>query len=959
MALLSPGVEITVIDESFYDSSVAGTIPLIVVATASNKFTPSGTALASMTTAQKAGKLYLATSQRDLMQAYGNPIFYSSGGTPVHGYELNEYGLHAAYSFLGISNQAYVLRADIDTTDLLPSSTPPVSLPVNGTFWFDLSATSFGVFQSNGNSVPGHAWVSKSVTPVSAGDTTLATVDSVSMMVPVSGFGSNGDFGIVVSNTNNFLFEKIAGIWYKVGSTGWKAARPTIVRGSINPSPVTAGHTFSINGTLITLTGGSVASVVSDINTALASASVTNIVASLSSGALVITHTAGSNLVITVGTGTPLTTLGITAQTYKGVSTYHTNDASYPTNSVMGDVWVKGSASNNGASYVVRTFNAVTAGWDQVAAPFYPFDSTVIDGTSGKDAAAIAAGIISAGSLYVGYDQSNGVTQLRRHNGVNFDALSYEASVNAPNGGTANGALWYSTNFMVDIMVSDGLNYRGYRNVYPNTNPRGVFVQSVAPTVQSDGTALVDNDLWINTSELDKYPRIRRYSASAMKWLLVDNTDQTSPFGVIFADARQDSGTAFTGQVSTGYSYNSEDAEDLLMSDYVDPDAPDGRTVPAGMLLFNTRYSTYNVKQWVSNHFNVGGWDDDTNYAVTTYTVGDGRFTFAALPTLGRWLTVSGNSADGSPHMGRRAQRAMIVRAMADALNNSEEARSEVIDFNLIAAPGYPELIDEMVTLNTDQKNTAFVVGDTPSRLQPLGQAISDWANNSANSPSMGEDGLTIANPYVGLYYPWGLSTNVDGTDIMVPPSTMALRVMAYNDQVSYPWFAPAGFQRGLITNASSVGYLTEEGEYQTAVLSEGLRNVCFAAKINPIAYIPNRGLVVFGQKTLSPVSSALDRVNVARLTNYLAVALDSLAKPFLFQQNDQQTRDSFRSAIERFLSGLVGLRAIEDFAVTCDLTNNTRERINRSELWADVAILPTKSVEFIFIPLRYTNDAI
>jgi len=193
----------------------------------------------------------------------------------------------------------------------------------------------------------------------------------------------------------------------------------------------------------------------------------------------------------------------------------------------------------------------------------------------------------------------------------------------------------------------------------------------------------------------------------------------------------------------------------------------------------------------------------------------------------------------------------------------------------------------------------------------------------------------------------------------MVPPSTLALRVFAYNDQVAYPWFAPAGFSRGLVTNASSVGYLTSEGEYQTCLLSEGLRDALYVEKINPIAFIPNRGLVIFGQKTLSPTTTALDRVNVARLCNYLAVALDALAKPFLFQQNDTQTRDGFKASIDRFLSGLVGLRAIEDYAVQCDLENNTRERINRSELWADVAILPIKSVEFIYIPIRLTNDTI
>ncbi len=956
MALLSPGVEITIIDESFYDSSTPGSIPLIVIATADNKFTPSGTAIAPMTDPAKAGKLYQATSQRDLVQAFGNPIFYASGGTPLHGYELNEYGLHAAYSFLGVSNQAFILRANIDTTSLIPNSTPPRGLPVNGTYWLDTAETAFGLFQSNGNAVPGSAWTNKAVKVATDDDTVSAVVDTVTMFVPKPTFGVNGDFAIVVQNTNNFMFEKLDGAWYKLGSTGWKAEHPTIVRSTVNPANVTGGQTFSINGTVITLTGGNAATVASDITTA----SIAGISATVTSGALVITNATGGDIVIANGTGTALTTLGIAAKTHKGVTVVFTNDASYPAGSVVGDIWIKGSVTNTGADYALKVYNAASGAWERVTVLFFPFNSTVADGTTGKDAAALGAGINGLGAIYVGYDATNGVIQLRRFNGTNFVALSYEASEDSPTSETLPGALWYSTDFRADIMVSDGIHYRGYKNVYPNTNPAGVFLQGSAPTKQSDDTSLVDNDLWINTAELDQYPRLRRYSTLTMKWQLVDTTDQTSPFGVIFADARQDSGVAFTGQDVTGYAYNSELTEDMLVSDYMDPDAPDGRTVPAGMLLFNTRYSSYNVKKWEPEYFGIGGWDSDTSYGTTTYNVGGNDYDFPALGSaIGRWVTISGNAPDGSAYMGRRAQRAVIVRAMAEAVNASDEARSEIINFNIISAPGYPELIDEMVSLNTDQKNTAFIIGDTPARLQPLAQDITAWARNSYGASSNGEKGLTSKNPYAAVYYPWGLSSNVDGAEIMVPPSTMVLRVVAYNDQVAYPWFAPAGFQRGLITNASSVGYLTQEGEYQPALLSEGLRDALYVEKINPIAFIPNRGLVVFGQKTLSPVSTALDRVNVARLCNYLAVALDGIAKPFLFQQNDQQTRDGFKASLDRFLSGLVGLRAIEDYAVQCDLENNTRERINRSELWADIAVLPIKSVEFIYIPIRLTNDTI
>ncbi len=961
MALLSPGVEVSIIDESPYDSSSPGSIPLIVIATATNKVAASGSGVAPMTTVDKAGKLYLATSQRDAVQAFGNPKFYSAGGTALHGHELNEYGLHAAYSFLGVSNLAYIMRADIDTAALLPNATAPRGAAVNGTHWFDTAQTSFGLFQSNGNSLPGLAWASKPVLVATSEDTTLVS----GVYVPEASFGVNGDYAVAVQDTNNFYFEKIAGAWYQLGTAAWKAQHPTVVRGSTSPATVTGGHTFTItaNGKTanVTVTGGAGISVVTDIQTAFAAVSggMTGMTVSAIGGAVVLTNTLGANITVTNGTGTALTAIGIAPRTYKGVALTFTADASYPANSVVGDMWIKGTTSNKGADFALKVYRAATNVWEKRTVAFYAFNSAVSDGTNGKDAAALAAGLNATGAVYVGYDSATGVIQFRRHNGTAFVPLSYEAGTSAPSSAPTAGTLWYSSDFVVDVMVSNGSNYLGYQNMYPDTNPEGVFVQGSEPTRQSDGTALVDNDLWVDTTDLDNYPRIRRFNAAEQRWALVDTTDQTSPFGIQFADARQDSGVAFTGQVATGYSYNSTDAADMLVSDFVDPDAPDGRTVPAGMLLFNTRYSTYNVKQWQPAFFGYGGYDSDTNFSLTAYTVGDQGYTFPAMTNIGRWVTVSGNRNDGTPQMGRHAQRAMITKAMAEALVASEQARSERINFNLISAPGYPELIDEMVSLNTDQKNTAFIVGDTPARLAPKAQTLRDWANNAHGAANNGEEGLTTASPYVGVYYPWGLSTNVDGSSIMVPPSTMVLRVMAYNDQVAYPWFAPAGYQRGGVTNASSVGYLDAEGEYATVLLNEGTRAALYQASVNPISHELQRGIVVMGQKTRAATDTALNRVNVARLCNYMASALDQIAKPFIMEQNDQQTRDSFKSSLERFLTGLVGLRAIEDFFVDTSTDINTRERINRNELWADLAILPLKSVEFIYIPIRITNDEV
>ena len=151
MALISPGVEVTVIDESNYAPSAAGTVAAIVVATAQDKTSGTGTGTAAGTTAANAGKTFLIGSQRELTATFGNPTFYNtSSGTPINGYELNEYGLMAAYSLLGVSNRAYVIRADVDLAELASSTSRPLGNPTAGTVWWDMSTdTRWGIFEWN------------------------------------------------------------------------------------------------------------------------------------------------------------------------------------------------------------------------------------------------------------------------------------------------------------------------------------------------------------------------------------------------------------------------------------------------------------------------------------------------------------------------------------------------------------------------------------------------------------------------------------------------------------------------------------------------------------------------------------------------------------------------------------------------------------------------------------------
>ena len=560
-------------------------------------------------------------------------------------------------------------------------------------------------------------------------------------------------------------------------------------------------------------------------------------------------------------------------------------------------------------------------------------------------------------SLFTAYSETNSssTTNLYTTPGTDPEAanksfvatlwkvLNYTASDTALTETPDDGTLWYnSITDEVDILIHNGTTWVGYQNynvLYDNTNPAGPIVSASEPTTQTDGSQLYEGDLWIDTADLENYPQIYKYNATSSKWILVDKTDQTTENGILFADARY--GTS-GGSASTAPSGT---IEELLTSNYLDPDAPDPALYPKGMLLWNLRRSGFNVKRFVRNYVNLSGRNGryGNEYTVNYYPH--------------RWVTESANNVDGSGSFGHTAQRKVVVQSLQAMVNSNEEVRDDESRlFNLIACPAYPELIGEMISLNYDRGLTAFVVGDSPMRLQPNTTSINDWASNINQVVEDNDLGLVSRDEYLGIYYPAGYTSDNAGNNIVVPASHMALRTIALNDQVGYPWFAPAGVRRGGVTNATASGYISSEGEFVSVALNEGQRNTLYLNNVNPITYINGAGLVVYGQKTRARSASALDRVNVARLVVYLRSQLKNLAKPYIFEPNDKITRDEIKQQVESLMIELIGLRAIYDYLVVCDETNNTPSRIDRNELYVDIAIEPVKAIEFIYIPLRLKN---
>jgi len=1103
--LNSPGVTVTVVDESFYTPAAPSTVPLIVIATAENKPNGANTGIAPGTLKANAGLAYLITSQRDLSETFGIAAFKTdANNNPIHAGEQNEYGLHAAYSYLGVSNRAYVVRADIDLGSINAKAAAPEASAENGTHWFDVGKSNWGIFEWNGDAKgTGNGQTFTKKTPIVITDTNKVVDYANNDYTPKQSVGAIGDYAVVsLSNLDTDysdpdtiwfkspgnLFGLAAGSWVKVGSDDWKESWPVAISTKADISAAdTKVLTFNAFGTQanenLTISGTDANTIANQIN------SFSNFLkAGVSKNGRLMLFISRNSFVNAIS-GTAVADLGFTAGTlqepiiqcspHTEVPEFKIND-NYPR--PTGSLWIKTTEPNNGTSLVVKKYNSDNAIWETLTCPIYANGHSAISkldrsgglkipvgtvyakindseeytqtpsGTKANnadirfyrkraagatkvqsvkitntffnetgntisfdiseslaaqtyldpwtisyqlagddtDADGIAGAINNIGlaNVIAEVDSQNrlvishklgGDFRLYDNSGFDFlgtlfgsevnpnlydapsgdyndyvvslwEPLRFTATKVAPTSLTKNGTLWYSSiTDEVDIMVHNGTIWTGYRNFY-NTDPNGPIVSATAPIKQSDGvTDPVDNDLWIDTSDIDLYPRIFRFDNSkpgpiATRWVLVDNSDQSSEEGVLFADARWN---------ATGEGKDPSTITQLLTEDHVDPDCPDPALYPKGMLLWNMRRSGFNVKKFVQNYIDNNARNPRVELIDNN---GDPYNPIMSNYYPHRWVTVSGNQQNGAGNFGRLAQRRVVVEALQSVVNSSKDVREEARVFNLSACPGYPELIGELINLNFDRGLTAFIVGDTPSRLTPDATSLKNWGDNLRLSFEDNDVGGASYDEYMGMFYPWGFTSDNFGRNVVVPPSHMMLRTIALSDSVSFPWFAPAGTRRGGVTNASAVGYVDKEGEFVTVALNTGQRDTLYDVKINPITFFTGVGLVNFGQKTRAKAASALDRINVSRLVVYLRRQLDILAKPYIFEPNDKITRDELKGAVESLMLELVGQRALYDYIVVCDESNNTPSRIDKNELWVDIAIEPVKAVEFIYIPLRLKN---
>ncbi len=266
-----------------------------------------------------------------------------------------------------------------------------------------------------------------------------------------------------------------------------------------------------------------------------------------------------------------------------------------------------------------------------------------------------------------------------------------------------------------------------------------------------------------------------------------------------------------------------------------------------------------------------------------------------------------------------------------DSYNNMIKllGNSEAYQFNVLFAPGL--LNDTHVAQVTNIISNTIARGDN-MYVMDLGKYGS----------SLGEavtQAQTRDTSYAATYWPWvRIIDPATGKHVWVPASTVIPGVYAFNDKVSAPWFAPAGINRGGLSTVL-------QAELK---LTQGNRDTLYSNNINPIATLPQQGVVVYGQKTLQKAQSALDRVNVRRLMIELKSYIRQIADTVVFEQNTIATRNSFIARVTPFLEGIQQKQGLYAYKVVMDDSNNGPAVIDQNQLVGQIYIQPTRTAEFI-----------
>jgi hypothetical protein len=271
---------------------------------------------------------------------------------------------------------------------------------------------------------------------------------------------------------------------------------------------------------------------------------------------------------------------------------------------------------------------------------------------------------------------------------------------------------------------------------------------------------------------------------------------------------------------------------------------------------------------------------------------------------------------------------------------------------NILAVPGQRDsFVTDYVLSRLDDYGQAIYLMDIPSYNSSLERIYdNDGKRPDTESTRQTFAGRAIDNNFAATYYPdISLRDDETGRVISLPSSIAAISALGFSDKQTHPWFAPAGFNRGSLSEVVNV----------SVRLNKADRDDLYDSRINPIASFPGAGFVIFGQKTLQMARSALDRVNVRRLLLEVKRLVANIASDLVFEQNTPTTRSKFVSQVTPLLATIQSQQGIDQFRVIMDETNNSQADIEDNRLNGQIRIVPTRAVEFIAIDFIITNSGV
>ena len=497
----------------------------------------------------------------------------------------------------------------------------------------------------------------------------------------------------------------------------------------------------------------------------------------------------------------------------------------------------------------------------------------------------------------------------------------------------------------VDYQPSGVYAFSGTGNVAIHTNGQAVSYGSTAVTSQAD---------WFDQQSLTLT------STSTVKWNQLADRPGTSEYAasrgsrfdevhVVVIDGDGDitgnSGTILEKNLSLS---KAKDAEYSLGS-------------PSYWRKFTANSSQYifagsQPAGIVTTGFASGGTGFDLETDVNWDQNAEG-ITFAATGNLNETFK-KGWNYDGEGNIENDGALSSGLDGLVTGYGLFENTEKYNVDFILMGSAGYSKedaqaLANKCIAVAEARKDAVAFI--SPYR----GAAITDTSDDRAVNINSDE---TITENVISFYAPITSSTygifdsgykymfdRFANTFRYVPLNGDIAGLCARNDANNFPWFSPAGTNRGAILNAVKLAYTPSKAQ----------RDRLYSNRVNPVIFSPGAGIVLFGDKTGFGKSSAFDRINVRRLFIYLEDAISAAAKDQLFEFNDEITRTNFVNIVEPFLRDVQAKRGIFDFVVICDETNNTAAIIDNNEFVADIFIKPARSINFIGLTFVATRTGV